>query len=193
MLRALGLSCLSIFVTVLAAAPAQAFPEWEKKPPANWGPVTVQPASVAATSIKIVIDAKANKCELKGNAVAENTGGHGYLRTEGVNGGCTGPTGTTECTPASNLQFFFKSWEAELVGAVFALSTGLTEVEVNCGAGSPGPAIGTYTGSLDPEVKPNALKFFGVGSGTLKLGAHTLDLKGTMKLTPFPPATKLRG
>ena len=194
MLRALGLSSLSTVVVALAmSAPAQAFPEWEKKPPPTWGPVTTQPAEVETTSIKIFVDGKPNHCGLKGFAEVENTGGHGYIRTEGVIGGCTGFTGSHECTPAASLQFFFKNWQAELVGAVFALSTTTTELEVQCSAGTPGPAIGLYSGSLEPEVKPNKLKFIGTGSGTLHLGAHTLDLKGAMKLTPFAPATKLRG
>jgi len=197
MLRALGCLCLSIFVAcVAAAAPAAAFPIWEIKPPATWAPLaanTPQPASISAGTIKIKIDGKANACGLKGGAAAENTGGHGYLRTEGVNGGCTGPTGNTECTPASNLQFRFKNWEAELVGAVFARSTTPTEIEVKCAVGAPGPAIGVYTGVLEPEVKPNILRFTGAPSGTLTLGAHTLNLVGLMKLVPTVGATKLRG
>jgi hypothetical protein len=194
MLRALRLSCLSAFVLVLAVvAPAEAFPEWEQKPPASWGPVVAQSALISAGSIKIVIDNKANHCGLKGGALVKNVGGHGYLATEGVNGGCTGSTGNTECTPASNLQVFFKSWEAELVGAVFALSSAPTEVEVRCAAGTPGPAIGLYTGLLEPMVKPNVLKFVGAASGTLTLSTHTLDLVGKMKLVPTGPATKLRG
>jgi len=194
MVRALGLSCLSILAVTLAiAAPAEAFPEWEQKPPPTWGPVTADPASIGTGSIKIFIDAKPNHCGFKGTALAENTGGHGYLRTQGVNGGCLGYTGNHECTPASNLKLLFKNWEAELVGAVFALSSPSTELEVVCGSGTPGPAIGLYTGSLDPEVKPDKLKFLGASSGTLNLGVHTLYLKGAVKLIPMPPATKLRG
>jgi len=196
-LRALGLSCLSILVVCVAAAvPAEAFPIWEIKPPVTWAPLaanTPQPAAIGAGTIKIRIDGKANSCGLKGGAVAENTGGHGYLRTEGVNGGCTGPTGSTECTPSSNLQLSFRNWEAELVGAVFGRSTTPTEIEVKCAAGTPGPAIGLYTGSLEPEVKPNVLRFTGAISGTLTLGVHTLNLVGQMKLVPTVGATKLRG
>ena len=138
-----------MLVAAAAAAPAQAFPQWEVKPPPAFAllpwntPLKVTPG---ATSIKIVIDGEINKCVLKGDAEpVENTGGHGYLDTKDVNGGCnlsTGSTGSHECTPASSLKVIFKTWQAELVepitnGHAFALSTSITEVDVSCSSGIP--------------------------------------------------------
>ena len=168
MLRVIGVSCLSILVAGVAAAPAQAFPQWEVKPPPAFAPLPANtPLKVTPGGrVKIVIDAEMNKCVLKGDAEpVENTGGargtwttaRRQWRLQPVRGLHRQPA---TCTPTSTLAICVQDLAGRTGGTdqrtrhVFALSTSLTEVEVSCASGIAGAADRPAdTGSLEPEVK----------------------------------------